>query len=225
MDISNPGNVLLNVYQRLYSHYGPQNWWPASEPFEVIVGAILTQSTSWKNVEKSIFRLKQAGVLTPSTLRKLSNQELAELIHSCGYYNVKAKKLKAFSEWFGRNYGDSLDNLFLNKNLNDLRNKLLDIYGIGEETADSILLYAGNKPAFVIDAYTRRVIDRLGISVQGPQYLHYQELFIQNLPEDPLLFNEYHALFVALCKDTCLKSPKCLTCCLGDICSSRKVIN
>lgn len=217
MNNSELSNTLLEIYGRLLSRYGPQRWWPAEAPFEVIVGAILTQSAAWKNVEKCISNLKTAGALSPSGLRKLSNNELAGLIHSSGYYNAKAVKLKAFVQWFGEKYGDSLDRLF-DEDLRRLREELLAIHGIGEETADSILLYAGNKPVFVIDAYTRRVVDRLGIRTQGNKYFHYQKLFMENLPRDVPMFNEYHALFVAICKDTCLKIPRCPGCCLADMC-------
>jgi endonuclease III related protein len=217
MNSSDLSHTLLEIYHRLFSRYGPQRWWPAEAPFEVIVGAILTQSAAWKNVEKCITNLKAVGVLSPSGLRNLPVSELAELIHSSGYYNAKAVKLKAFVQWFGEKYGDSLDRLF-DKDLSRLREELLAIHGIGEETADSILLYAGNKPVFVIDAYTRRVVDRLGVHPNGNKYSHYQKLFMENLPQDVTMFNEYHALFVALCKDTCLKTPQCQVCCLTDIC-------
>jgi endonuclease III related protein len=219
MDKQKSHQTLLAVYQRLYSRYGPQHWWPADEPFEVIVGAILTQSAAWKNVEKCVSNLKSAGALTPSVLRKLSSADLAQLIHASGYYNAKTVKLKAFAVWFGENYHDSLEKLFFEDTCG-LRKKLLEVHGIGEETADSILLYAGNKPVFVIDAYTRRVIDRLGIRVEGNKYQHYQKLFMDNLPLDTRIFNEYHALLVALGKEACLKTPLCRTCCLKEICAA-----
>jgi endonuclease III related protein len=222
MNSSDLSHTLPEIYRRLFSKYGPQHWWPADGPFEVITGAILTQSAAWKNVEKCIFNLKSAGVLSPSGLRNLSVQELAALIHSSGYYNAKAIKLKAFTDWFGEKYGDNLDLLF-REDLESLREKLLDIHGIGEETADSILLYAGNRPVFVIDAYTRRVIDRLGLRPSGSRYQHYQKLFMENLPMDVRMFNEYHALLVALCKDTCLKIPLCRSCCLEELCPGPSV--
>jgi endonuclease-3 related protein len=165
--------TLLDIYQQLLSHYGPQHWWPAEEPFEVIVGAILTQSTAWTNVEKSIAGLKMAGALSPSALRELPDEELAGLIHSCGYYNMKAVKLKSFAAWFGRRFNDSLPKMEL-EDLHSLRVELLSIYGVGEETADSILLYACNKPIFVIDAYTRRIVDRLGFHIASRHYADYQ---------------------------------------------------
>ena len=203
--------ILFNVYQSLFDKYGPQHWWPAEAPFEVIIGAILTQSAAWTNVEKAIANLKQASALKPDVLRKLPQSELAQLIHPCGYYNVKARKLKAFVEWFGEEYNDSLDRLFTYDTVS-LRQKLLEIYGIGEETADSILLYAGNKPIFVIDAYTRRIMGRLGLKPRNDSYTAWQALFMANLPPDARLFNEYHALLVRLAKETCRTRPLCLQC-------------
>jgi endonuclease-3 related protein len=214
MDDQKPKRILLNVYQTLFTQYGPQHWWPAEAPFEVIVGAILTQSAAWTNVEKAIANLKQAGALKPDVLRKLPQNELAQLIHSCGYYNAKARKLKAFVEWFGEEYHDRLDRLFSQDTVS-LRRQLLGVYGIGEETADSILLYAGGKPIFVIDAYTRRIMERLGLKPRHDSYAAWQALFMANLPADARLFNEYHALLVRLAKYTCRTRPLCLQCCLN----------
>jgi endonuclease III related protein len=209
------------VYQRLLKHFGPQHWWPGEGPFEVIVGAILTQSTAWTNVEKGIANLKKAGALSPQTLRGLPSSELAELIHSCGYFNAKAAKLKAFADWFGRLFDDSLEKMFAG-DTGPLREELLKVHGIGEETADSILLYAGNKTAFVVDAYTRRIVDRLGLKIEGSKYSDYQKLFKDNLPQDVRLFNEYHALLVALGKNYCRKSnPLCEECCLREFCQRK----
>lgn len=223
MGKSEVGKVLPAVYDRLLTGYGPQHWWPAETPFEVIAGAILTQSAAWTNVEKGIANLKKAGVLSPRSLRETADGKLAELIHSCGYYNAKARKLKAFVEWFGREYGDSLDKMCA-ADLKSLREDLLKVYGIGEETADSILLYACNKPVFVIDAYTRRIVDRLGWQPGGRKYRDYQALFMENLPPDVKLFNEYHALLVAHGKNTCRKSRSCCAgCCLSEICKKRDV--
>jgi endonuclease-3 related protein len=206
--------TLLNIYQRLMAHYGPQHWWPAQEPFEVIVGAILTQSAAWINVEKAIANLKVAIALSPGALRQLPHPEVARLIHSCGYYNAKARKLKAFAHWLGEQYHDNLDKLFAG-DIDRLRQQLLAIYGIGEETADSIILYAANKPTFVIDAYTRRIISRLGLAPHSSSYAAYQSLFMANLPTDTRLFNEYHALLVRLAKDVCQPRPLCQQCCLN----------
>jgi len=207
---------LHRIYDRLLACYGPQHWWPAEEPFEVIVGAILTQSAAWINVEKSIEALKQASVLSPACLRQIPLVELAGLIHSCGYYNAKAVKLKSFAGWLGDNYDDSLVKMFAQDTF-FLRAQLLKVHGIGEETADSILLYAGNKPIFVIDAYTRRIIDRHGLSPDGNKYSDYQKIFMFNLARQAPLFNEYHALLVQVGKDLCRKAEsRCSSCCLQD---------
>jgi endonuclease-3 related protein len=214
MDSPKLKKTLVDIYWRLFDRYGSQRWWPAEEPFEVIVGAILTQSAAWKNVEKAIANLKQAGALKPDVLRQLPQDELARLIHSCGYYNVKARKLKSFAEWFGERYNDSLERLFA-KDTGELRRQLLDIYGIGEETADSIILYAGNKPIFVIDAYTRRIMGRLGLAPHRDSYAAWQTLFMANLSADSTLFNEYHALLVRLAKEVCRLRPLCRQCCLN----------
>ncbi len=197
--------------------YGPQHWWPADEPFEVMVGAILTQSAAWVNVEKAINNLKAAGMLSPRALRRLSLTELATLIRPCGYFNAKARKLKALAEWLGQAYGDDPARLSATS-LKQLRPQLLTVHGIGEETADSIILYATNKPIFVIDAYTRRIIDRIGLAPNGNSYSAYQSFFMENLPHRTALFNEYHALLVHHGKKVCRKHPLCPECCLKDIC-------
>ena len=214
MDEKEVKRALLNIYPRLFSEYGPQHWWPARTRFEVITGAILTQSAAWTNVEKAIENLKQAGALSPGTIRRMSQDKLAMLIHPCGYYNTKARKLKAFAGWLGEYYYDNLDRLF-DQATGELRHKLLDVYGIGEETADSILLYAGNKPVFVIDAYTRRIMSRLGLAPNVNSYTAFQRLFMANLPAEVQIFNEYHALLVRLAKEVCRKSPLCGQCCLN----------
>ncbi|MBI2852738.1 MAG: endonuclease III domain-containing protein [Chloroflexi bacterium] len=219
------GQLLLEIYDRLYAAYGPQHWWPAEEPFEVMVGAILTQSTAWRNVEKAIINLKEAGVLSPTALRRLSLPEISALIRPSGYHNSKARKLKALAEWMGENYDDNSANLST-RGTSDLRHKLLSVCGIGPETADSILLYAAGQPVFVIDAYTRRIMSRIGLvpdlnsfgSAQDRNYNAYRQLFMGNLPADTRLFNEYHALLVRLGKDTCRKQPRCAGCCLADTC-------
>ena len=214
MDGQTVKEILQETYQRLMARYGPQHWWPAREPFEIIIGAILTQSAAWTNVEKGIDSLRTAGKLYPQALRRTPESELARLIYPCGYYNVKARKLRAFADWLGEHYGDDLDRLFVNS-VKDLRRQLLGIYGIGEETADSIILYAANKPIFVIDAYTRRIIVRMGLAPQNNSYSAYQTLFMTNLSPDAGLYNEYHALFVRLGKDVCRTHPLCQQCCLN----------
>ncbi|MFC2066126.1 endonuclease III domain-containing protein [Chloroflexota bacterium] len=217
MDNHSISQALQNIYQRLIARYGPQHWWPAQEPFEVIVGAILTQSAAWSNVEKAMANLKAAGALSPQELRRLPQPEVARLVHPSGYYNAKALKLKSFAYWLGENYNDNLDKLFA-RNIDQLRQQLLLIYGVGDETADSIILYAANKPIFVIDAYTRRIITRAGLAPESDNYAAYQTLFMSTLPADTRLFNEYHALLVHLAKYVCRPHPLCQQCCLNDIC-------
>jgi len=217
---SNPiSKALLDIYQQLIARYGHQHWWPAQTSFEVMVGAILTQSAAWSNVEKAIINLKQARALSPRALRELSLPELGKLIRPCGYYNAKSLKLKSFAHWLADKYDDSLDKMFAQDTAH-LRQQLLAVNGIGQETADSILLYAANKAVFVIDAYTRRITDRLGISPDGNNYQAYQRFFMDNLPADVNLFNEYHALLVCLAKDVCRSQPRCHRCCLQEICQS-----
>jgi endonuclease-3 related protein len=199
------------------AHFGPQHWWPAQEPFEVIVGAILTQSAAWGNVEKAIASLRAAKALSPRALRQLPTSKLANLVHPCGYYNAKALKLKSFAYWLGNHYDDDLDKLFAN-NIYDLCQQLLSIHGIGRETADSIVLYAANKPIFVIDAYTRRIINRIGLAPDRNSYAAYQALFMEHLPPNAGLFNEYHALLVCLGKNVCHSRPLCQQCCLNNLC-------
>lgn len=209
--------ILLEIYNRLYNHYGPQHWWPGETPFEVIIGAILTQSAAWTNVEKAINNLKSADALSPARIRALPEDELAKLIRPCGYYNAKAGKLKTFVSWLGHHYNDDLEKMF-NGNISPLREQLLSIRGIGEETADSIILYAAAKPVFVIDAYTRRIISRIGLLSYTESYNTYQALFMNSLPADIKLYNEYHALLVNLAKQHCRKLPVCADCCLEDVC-------
>ncbi len=213
---------LKEIYRRLMDGYGPQHWWPAEGPFEVMVGAILTQSATWGNVEKAIASLKAAGALSPEVLRRLSLAELATLIRPCGYYNAKALKLKSLAQWLGEFCNDDLNQLFAS-DMAALRAQLLSIHGIGAETADSILLYAAGKPVFVIDAYTHRILSRLGLAPQGVSYTTCQALFMESLPADAGLFNEYHALLVCLAKNVCRRRPLCPDCCLADICPSHVV--
>jgi endonuclease-3 related protein len=217
MDARTLKQLLPDIYQRLMSRFGPQHWWPADEPFEVIVGAILTQSAAWGNVERAIGNLRGAGVLSPPALRKLSRARLAGLVHPCGYYNAKALKLKAFAYWLGNHYEDDLNRLFA-LSATELRQQLLSVHGIGPETADSIILYAAGKPVFVIDAYTRRIISRLGLAPERESYAAYQALFEENLPKDAQMFNEYHALLVCQGKKVCRRQPLCADCCLKDMC-------
>ncbi|MBI4296655.1 MAG: hypothetical protein HY667_06025 [Chloroflexi bacterium] len=209
---------LLTIYDRLLTEYGEQHWWPAESPFEVIIGAILTQSAAWTNVEKAIANLEAASVLSVGALRDMPESRLAGLVRPSGYFNAKARKIKAFVSRLSESYNGSLDGLFA-LDLEFLRQKLLSIHGIGEETADSIILYAAKKPIFVIDAYTRRIINRFGLIPEGKRYADYQTLFMNNLPRDTRLFNEYHALLVCLGKNICRRHPFCGRCCLNDICA------
>ena len=214
-----PG-LLNEVYDRLLDSYGPQGWWPAESPFEVIVGAILTQSTSWVNVEKALASMRDRGCWSFEAIAALPTGELAEVIKSSGYFNAKARKLQAFSKHILENYGGDLDKLF-DAEVAGLRRELLSIHGIGEETADDIIVYAAAKPSFVMDSYTRRIVDRMGLTPDGrnPGYRAYQALFQDNLPRDTVLFNEYHALLDHHAKVTCTnRSPRCAGCCLADMC-------
>ncbi|MDP2728536.1 MAG: hypothetical protein Q8P59_13465 [Dehalococcoidia bacterium] len=210
--------TLLLIYRRLFECYGPQYWWPAGEPFEVMVGAILTQSAAWGNVEKAIANLKASDTLSPRGLRDTPLEQLSRLVYPSGYYNAKAVKLKALAQYLKMNYGDDLGKLF-EQDRSVLREELLAVHGIGEETADSILLYAAGKPIFVIDAYTRRLFSRIGLSSDRKTYQSLQALFMDNLPSDPQLFNEYHALIVRHAKDPCRKRPLCPQCCIREICA------
>ena len=208
---------LLKLYDSLYAAYGPQNWWPAETSFEMIIGAILVQSTAWNNVAQAINNLKTAQLLTPERLSECPQDMLETLIRPSGYYRAKAKKIQAFLEHLRHYYGNCLDSL-LAKDLPSLRTEMLSIYGIGEETADSILLYAASKPIFVVDAYTYRLITRLGWAEGKYHYGKLQKIFMDALPKDTDLFNEYHALIVRHGKTTCSKTPKCSVCALSQQC-------
>ena len=212
-------NLLEEIYHRLFEKYGTQRWWPGETPFEVMIGAILTQSAAWKNVETAITSLKEAGLMSPGAIREKPPEEIAPLIRSAVYYNVKARKLQALVEYIENTCDDDLDRLF-ETDIGQLRDELLAVWGIGEETADSILLYAANRPVFVIDAYTRRIMSRIGIQPENDTYSDWQSLFMKNLLADISLFNEYHALLVRLGKETCRSKPLCPECCLKDICLS-----
>jgi endonuclease-3 related protein len=207
-----PVKELKGFYNSLYKHFGPQGWWPGRTRFEVIVGAILTQNTNWTNVEQAIIKLRRAKLLTPQAMHKSSAKKLAPLIRSSGYFNLKAKRLKNFLDFLYRNYGGSLSRFF-RLDTNVLRRELLSINGIGPETADSIALYAGGKPIFVIDAYTKRMLSRHGLVSEGASYAEMQSLFMDSLSPDEAMFNEYHALIVMLGKDFCkARNPLCVEC-------------
>ena len=214
--------LLREVYTRLYHRYGPRGWWPGESPFEVIVGAILTQSTAWVNVEKALASMREADCWSFVSIAAAPEVDLAAIIRSSGYYNAKARKLQAFANHLLRHHAGDLGSLFAQET-NSLRAELLSIHGIGEETADDIIVYAAGKPSFVMDTYTRRIVDRMELTPQDrkPTYAAYQSLFQDNLPADAALFNEYHALLDHHAKLTCTKrDPKCNGCCLVDLCST-----
>jgi endonuclease-3 related protein len=203
---------IIETYSILFRHFGPQHWWPADTPFEITIGAILTQNTNWGNVERAIANLKTARVLSPRKLYALPEKKLAGLIRSSGYYNVKAKRLRAFLSVLCEKYGGSLKRLFRLPPA-QLREELLSINGIGEETADSIMLYAAEKPTFVVDTYTRRILSRHGICSPKASYAEMKEIFESQLEPDEKIFNEYHALLVRLGKELCRpRNPLCVEC-------------
>jgi endonuclease-3 related protein len=204
-------NKLLEIYRRLYRAFGPQHWWPGETPFEIAVGAILTQNTNWGNVEKAIENLKSGKVLNAESIHNMEKERLASFIKPAGYYNVKAKRLKAFISFFINEYHGSLKRM-KQEDMQTLRLRLLKIHGVGHETADSILLYALEKPVFVIDAYTKRILSRHGIMEYDKSYEEFQEIFHSSLKKEVKFFNEYHALFVRLGKTYCRKKPICKGC-------------
>lgn len=216
-------DALLDVYHRLYAAYGPQGWWPGGSPFEIVVGAILTQAAAWTNVEKAIDSLKAAGVLSPQGIMETPVDELARLVYPAGYYNAKARKLKAFAQMLFERHGGDLDRLSTLP-LSELRRELLATHGIGPETADAVILYAAGRPCFVIDAYTRRVFRRLGLAPARDDYGSWQTLFEEALPPDVSLFNEYHALIDRHAKAYCRKEPLCEQCFLREVCAYRRLL-
>ncbi len=215
---------LRDIYERLLAAYGPQGWWPGETAFEVIVGAILTQSAAWANVERALANLKAAGVLSPEGLHRLGEGEIARLIRPSGYFNAKARKLKAFVEMLhlsaALKTGSTPLAALLALPMDDLRALLLSTHGIGPETADSIVLYATGQPSFVIDAYTRRMFSRIGVAPDVDTYEGWRRVFMEALPADARLFNEYHALIVAHAKAACRKTPRCGECVLRDLCET-----
>ncbi|MCK9603720.1 MAG: endonuclease III domain-containing protein [Candidatus Omnitrophica bacterium] len=210
-------NPISLIYEELYRHFGAQHWWPAKTRFEVMVGAILTQNTNWSNVERAINNLKKNKSLGPHKLRRLPRQKLARLIKSAGYYNIKAKRLKEFLKFLFESYQGNIKKMCL-ADTQELRRQLLSVNGIGPETADSMLLYALDKPVFVVDSYTKRILSRHRFIRDDEDYETIQNLFMQSLKKDIKIFNEFHALLVRLGKDACLKNkPRC------DICPLRKM--
>ncbi len=223
---------LRQIFNILYRKYGNQGWWPLSkgnlearhhngkpendkDKFEIIIGAILTQNTSWANVEKAIYSLNKANLLEPKKMAAARESEIAELVRPAGYYNQKARRLKFIANYFIKNKD------LLNKNKEELRKELLGINGIGPETADSIILYAAEKPSFVIDAYTKRVFSRL-LKKDFGSYGNWKYFFESNLKNKSGIFNEYHALIVEHAKKSCNKTPKCENCILRSGCLYNK---
>jgi endonuclease-3 related protein len=202
---------ILEIYDRLFSAFGPQYWWPGETPFEIAVGAILTQNTNWVNVERAIKNLKFHNTLHARTLHRMQKKQLASLIRPAGYYNIKTDRLRAFLRFLMEHYRGSVERM-RDSDTQILRENLLTVHGIGPETADSILLYALEKPIFVIDAYTKRIMQRHRLIPEKIPYHEIQDIFHKNLPSDAGLFNEYHALFVRLGKYHCKPKPKCGGC-------------
>lgn len=211
-----PQLLLPEIYQKLYARFGPQDWWPGETRFEVMIGAILTQNTNWTNVEKAIGNLKKASLLNPLAFKEVSVYRLASLIKPSGYYNIKAKRLKNFINFLFKEYDGNLGKMS-QVPLEVLRPKILAVNGIGEETADSILLYALDKPTFVIDSYTKRFLSRHRIVESKAQYSTIQKMFLRSLPLDVKMFNEYHALIVRLGKEYCRTRALCSQCPLNQL--------
>jgi endonuclease-3 related protein len=210
-------NTFLDIYQRLSSRFGPRHWWPGETPLEIMVGAVLTQNTAWKNVEKAIRALKGTGNLSLSALYQIPPDKLANLIRPAGYYNLKAGRLKNLIAFVYEESEGDLDRFF-NGEVEFLRSRLLSVKGIGPETADSILLYAGGLPTFVVDAYTFRMLSRHRLIEEKSSYERVRRLFMEHLPSQPALYNEFHALIVELGKNYCHKrKPACESCPLNEL--------
>jgi endonuclease-3 related protein len=194
---------LMKLYQKMLDRFGPQEWWPGDTPWEICAGAVLTQNTNWGNVEKAIANLKELNALCPRRICEMPSPELAEAIRPSGYFNLKAVRLRCVAEWWLQNVKN--DKLAQKKNLQYWRHSILEVKGVGPETADSILLYSFDLPTFVIDTYTKRIMARHFGTEPEIDYHELQALFMNNLPDDPELFNEFHALFVRTAKETCIK--------------------
>ncbi len=210
---------LLTVYRRLTAAHGPQRWWPGDTAFEIMVGAVLTQNTAWSNVEKAIANLKRAGALAPETIAAAPHRRLAAWLKPSGYFNIKARRLRAYCEWYVARGGKRR---LARLSTAALRTELLNVHGVGPETADDILLYAFGRPIFVIDAYTRRLFQRLGIIEGNEDYETLRRGFETALGPDVPLFNEYHALIVAHAKHVCRPRPRCAACTLRSSCAAAK---
>jgi endonuclease III related protein len=215
---------LMGIYRRLRRVRGHAGWWPGETPFEVCLGAILTQNTSWSNVDKALGVLRRRGRLSYEALSRCRASRIAPWIRSSGYFNVKARRLVAFLRFLRREYGGSVEAMAA-EDPAALREKLLSVSGIGRETADSIALYAAGLPLFVVDAYTRRIFTRLGLVAGHESYDEIQRLFMDNLPRDAALYNDYHAQIVLHGKDVCRTVPRCGICPLGGVCPRHGVID
>lgn len=202
---------LRAYYRSLHRHFGPAGWWPAETPFEIAVGAILTQNAAWTNVEKAIANLKRERLLSPKKILAASGETLETALRPSGYFRIKAQRLRNFCAYLSENHGASLRRM-ARKPLDPLRGELLGVNGIGPETADDILLYACGKPVFVADAYTRRIFSRHGLVPPDIGYEALRAFFEDHLPADIELFQEYHALIVCTGKDFCRPSPRCEKC-------------
>lgn len=204
------------MYQMLFDYYGKQYWWPAETKLEIIIGAILTQNTAWQNVEKAIDNLKKKRLIDLERLSKLSVSELGKIIRASGFYNIKAKRLKAVVDFINNEFAGDLD-LMKKEHTGTLRKKLLEVYGIGQETADSILLYALEKPVFVVDTYTRRILYRHQLIGDNAKYSDIARVFVKNLKKSVTIYQEYHALLVRLAKEYCKTKPICQRCPIKDL--------
>jgi len=209
--VTSTAGILKSFYSALLERFGPQHWWPGESPFEVMVGAVLTQNTSWTNVEKAISSLKAASALDPQVLRDMPLDKLSQFIRPAGYYNLKAARLHNLLRLLQDDFGGDLGRFFAGP-LDALRERLLAVKGIGPETADSMILYAAGRPSFVVDTYTFRVALRHGLVFDACSYDELKSLFEDNLPADAPLFNEYHALIVRLGKEYCRKKALCEGC-------------
>ena len=219
---SNPA-LLLEIYSRMKQRFGPLHWWPAESPFEVCVGAILTQNTAWTNVVKAINNLRDAEVLSVKGISGIEESELAQLVRPSGYFNQKAKRLKTFVGWLNVQYHGDIREMSRTR-LPQLREELLSLTGIGPETADCILLYAANKKSFVVDAYTRRIFSRHGLVAEDATYDEIKGFFEKRLPHQLTLFNDYHAQIVETGKHYCLKKgPECEGCPLEYLLESESI--
>jgi endonuclease-3 related protein len=218
-----PADLIRQIQLQLHQHFGPLQWWPAESPFEVVVGAILTQNTAWTNVERALANLRPAGALTPAKMAALKLSQLEELIRPAGFFRQKAARLQALaSHLVGEWHGDLA--ALCGGPLDQARTRLLAMAGIGPETADSILLYAADRPSFVVDAYTRRIFSRIGLLSGGESYDEIRSLFMKNLPEDPGIYNEYHAHIVHLAKTCCRKNRTfCRECPVNRFCRTARI--